>query len=336
MHRACLWLALIWTSTSCLADYSTHPKVADLLAELASQEHFTDQDLADVKAALRDAQRLPKLIEAEQKSAERVETWTTYSAKRVDGPRIQRGADFIARHRDVMMRAESEYGVPPPIVAGILGLETNFGSFTGSARVLDALATQGLEHPTRSRFFFSELKAYFAFCRDFGFNPTEPKGSYAGAMGWAQFMPSNYRRLAVDFDGDGKRDLWSAEDAIGSIARYLVDYDPKRGWRRGEPLMVPAKLGKPLADDVPVNTARTTHKALELAALGIESGVELPPDTRVGIVKLQLDDGEAYWLGLHNFYSVMSYNPRVYYAMTVSLLAQEMAALDAQRLGAPE
>lgn len=334
MLRACLWLVLLWTSAPSLADYSTHPKAADLLQQLARDEGFTQQDLAMVRTALQQAERLPRLVEAEQKAAERTETWTTYAAKRVDAPRIARGADFIATHREWLLQAETEYGVPPSVIAGVLGLETNFGGFTGTARVLDALATQGLEHPTRSKFFFSELVAYFAFCRDFGIDPTEPKGSYAGAMGWAQFMPSNYRRLAVDFDGDGRRDLWQPADAIGSIARYLVDYDRARSWRRGEPLMVRATLARPLAADVPVNTSRSTHRAGDLAALGVTPEVELPAETPVGIVRLQLDEGEEYWLGLHNFYSVMSYNPRVYYAMTVSRLAQEMARVDAERQAA--
>lgn len=331
MHRACLWLVLLCSSAPCLADYSTHPRAPSLLQQLAEQERFTDRELAEVEAALRQAQRLPQLVEAEQNAAERVETWSTYAAKRVDAPRIARGADFIDRHRPWLMQAESEYGVPPAVIAGVIGLETNFGGFTGTTRVLDALATQGLEHPTRSKFFFSELVAFFAFCRDFGIDPTEPKGSYAGAMGWAQFMPSNYRRLAVDFDGDGERDLWQPADAIGSVARYLVDYDPARRWRRGEPLMVPARLTRPLHADVPVNTSRSTHRAADLPALGLESSVELPPETPVGIVRLQLDQGEEYWLGLHNFYSLMSYNPRVYYAMTVSQLAAAMARLDAER-----
>ena len=117
----------------------------------------------------------------------------------------------------------------------------------------------------------------------------------------------------------------------GSVARYLVDYDPAHRWRRGEPLMVPARLTRPLHADVPVNTSRSTHRAADLSALGLDSSVELPPETPVGIVRLQLDDGEEYWLGLHNFYSVMSYNPRVYYAMTVSQLAAAMARLDAER-----
>ncbi|MGQ0529178.1 MAG: lytic murein transglycosylase B [Panacagrimonas sp.] len=331
MRRAWLWLALLWTSAPCLADYSEHPRAQALLQQLAKEDRFNADEVNAVRAALTQAERLPQLIEAEQNAAERTETWTTYAAKRVDAPRIERGAAFMAEHRALLTQAESEFGVPPSIIAGVIGLETNFGRFTGSARVLDALTTQGFEHPTRSAFFFSELKNFFVFCRDFGLAPTELKGSYAGAMGWAQFMPSNYRRLAVDFDNDGKRDLWSPADAIGSVARYLVAYDRTRSWRRGEPLMVPAKLVKALPTSVPVNTSRTTHTVAALSALGLESSIELPPQTRVGVVRLDLDEGVEYWLGLHNFYSVMSYNPRVYYAMTVSQLAQEMARLDASR-----
>lgn len=317
------------------ADYSQHPRARELLRSLAEQDRFSDQELAAVRTALSAAERLPQLIEAEQKAPERTETWTTYAAKRVDAPRIERGADFIDEYRHLLLQAEAEYGVPPGIIAGVIGLETNFGRFTGSARVLDALATQGFEHPTRSAFFFSELREFFLLCRDSGLDPASPLGSYAGAMGWAQFMPSNYRRLAVDFDGDGRRDLWNAADAIGSIARYLVDYDRQRSWRRGEPLMVPAQLERPLPPDLPVNTARVAHTVESLAALGLKSAVELPAGTRVGVVELQTDTGREYWLGLHNFYAVMSYNPRVYYAMTVSLLAQEMTRTDAAR-SAPE
>ncbi|MGQ0697429.1 MAG: lytic murein transglycosylase [Panacagrimonas sp.] len=316
------------------ADYSGHPRAAELLQRLATEERFSPEELVQVRTALVQAERIPKLVEAEQKSAERVETWTTYSAKRVDAPRIERGADFIAEHRALLSRAESEYGVAPAVIAGVLGLETNFGRITGSTRVLDALTTQGFDHPTRSAFFFGELLQFFVFCRDFDFDPVEPEGSYAGAMGWAQFMPSNYRRLAVDFDGDGARDLWQAADAIGSVARYLVEYDLARGWHRGEPLMVPARLTRTLPPDVPINTARATHTVAALAKLGLESTVQLPAGTSVGVVELKLDDGVEYWLGLNNFYSVMSYNPRVYYAMTVALLAREMAQLDAARAGA--
>ncbi|MGQ0618327.1 MAG: lytic murein transglycosylase [Panacagrimonas sp.] len=330
MRSAWPWLTLLLV-TPALADYSGHPRAGELLQRLATEEHFSPGELDAVRTALAQAERLPQLVEAEQKAAERTETWTVYSTKRVDEARIERGADFIEEHRQTLAEAEAQFGVPAEVIAGVLGLETNFGRITGGARVLDALTTQGFEHPTRARFFFDELAQFFVFCRDSGWDPTELKGSYAGAMGWAQFMPSNYRRLAVDFDGDGRRDLWTAGDAIGSIARYLVDYDPQRAFRRGEPLAVPARLTRPLPAGFLTNLKQTSHTAGALKELGVEAGFELPPATPVGVLELTLDAGVEYWIGLHNFYSVMSYNPRTYYAMTVTQLAQAMARLDAQR-----
>lgn len=328
MKRLATLLSCAFFCSTAQADYSNHPKTPQLLTTLSRDFGFTAAQLSDVRDALRDAQQIPALIEAEQKSAEKTETWTTYATKRVDPLRIQRGVQFLRDNRDRLAQAETEYGVPPAVIAGVIGLETNFGRITGNARVLDSLATQGFEHPTRSPFFFSELTQYFVFCRDFGFKPGELKGSYAGAMGWAQFMPSNYRRLAVDFDNDGRKDLWSSADAIGSIGHYFNGYDPKLAWQRGEPLAVAASLQKPLANAVLRNTRNVTHTVASLKALGIVPSVELPPNTPVGLIELNLDDGKEYWLGLRNFYSVLSYNPRVFYAMTVTRLSQEMELLD--------
>jgi membrane-bound lytic murein transglycosylase B len=331
VKRLALLVCLLWPAMVMAAgNYLSRPEAQILLKRLKQEEGFAEKDLIGVRAALDDAEQIPSLIEAEQKSAEKTENWTTYSSKRVDPLRIRRGARFLHEQRDWLLLAESQYGVPPAVIAGVLGLETNFGRVTGSARVLDSLTTQGFDHPTRAPFFFSELLAYFAFCRDFGFDPKAMKGSYAGAMGWAQFMPSNYRRLAVDYDADGRRDLWQPADAIGSVARYLVDYDRARSWRRGEPLIVEARIKGKLRADVPRNTRMPTHTVAALRKLGVQAAVELPSATRVGLIELDVDQGKEYWLAMHNFYSVMSYNPRVYYAMTVSRLAEEMGRAAAE------
>lgn len=329
LGKGLLMLGLLAMAGPAGADYSNHPRAQALYAALQSEHGFSVGDIQTVRTALAQAKPIASLIEAEQKAPERTETWTVYSAKRVDALRIRRGAQFIHDNRALLDRAETEYGVPGAVIAGVLGLETNFGRITGNARVLDALATQGFDHPTRTKFFFEELEQYFVFCRDFGFPPTQLKGSYAGAMGWAQFMPSNYRRLAVDFDGDGRRDLWSAADAIGSIARYFIDYKPELRWHRGEPLIVPARRVKPLPADIVVNAKNVGYTVAQLRSAGIEPGAQLPANLAVGLIELQLDPGgpadKEYWIGLPNFYSVMSYNPRVYYAMTVSRLAAAMA-----------
>ncbi len=307
------------------ADYSAHAKAPELLSRLSADYGFNKAELETVRNALKSAQRLPQLVEREQKAPEKTETWTQY-VRRVDDARVQGGVTAIREHAALFARAESEFGVPPAVVAAILGIETRYGRITGSVRVLDALATQGFDHPTRTPFFFSELTEYFAFCRDFGFAPDTLKGSYAGAMGAAQFMPSNYRRLALDYDGDHRRDLWQLPDAIGSIANYFIHYRPDRAWRRGEPLAVPAtRTADANLAGARFNDRDAFYRVGEVAKSGLIPGVELPADQLVGLIELPLDDGSSeYWLGLPNFYSVMTYNPRIFYAMAVTQLAMRI------------
>ena len=325
--RIAALVALLFLS-SAAADYSAHPRVPELLNKLRLEYGFSEAELAGVTTALAQAEQIPQLIEAEQKAKERTATWADYRKIHVFDANIANGARFLSDYRAWLARAEAQYGVPPAVIVAILGVETKYGSYTGPHRTLDALATQGFEHPTRAPFFFGELAEFFVLCRDQGFKPLEVKGSYAGAVGFAQFMPSNYRRLAVDFDGDGKRNLWSAPDAIGSIANYFVNYAPAKSWQRGLPLMVPAELDDDPGADWPLNAKMLTHRLADFEQAGVTPATELPPDTPVGLLELTLSLEPAkkeYWLGLQNFYSVMAYNPRVYYAMAVAQLAQELA-----------
>jgi membrane-bound lytic murein transglycosylase B len=316
---------LLLLSTSALADYSGHPKAATLLERLRQEHGFSAAELDSVRAALAEAQRLPQLVEMEQKAPERTETWTRYSA-RIDQGRIDGGVAVLRDYQPFLDRAEEEFGVPPAVITAIMGIETRYGRITGNIRVLDALATQGFEHPTRSAFFASELEHFFVFCRDFRRDPAAMKGSYAGAMGAAQFMPSNYRRLSLDYDGSNGRDLWTLPDAIGSIGHYFMRYRPSQAWERGEPLIIPARLLAPLPPGTEVNGKATAYNAGALLRAGwLAIDLDLPPDTPVGIIQLPLDDGsQEYWLALHNFYTVMTYNPRTFYAMAVAQLAQRI------------
>ena len=309
------------------AGYSHDPHVPALLDKLRAEYGFSQAELDGVVAALAQAERVPALIEAEQKAKEKTLTWTDYRPLHVRAENLRAGARFMADNKEWLARAEAQYGVPGAVIAAILGVETKFGTYTGPHRTLDALATQGFEHPTRSAYFFGELAEFFALCRDNGFKPEAIRGSYAGAIGAAQFMPSNYRKLSVDFDGDGVRNLWTLPDAIGSIANYLVSYSPARSWQRGQPAIVPADLDHVPGADWPLNPKAVTHRLVDFLGAGVHPRAELPPDTPVGLLALTVSVEPAkmeYWLGLRNFYSVMSYNPRVYYAMAVTQLAGEL------------
>ena len=334
MGRILALTLLLSLATSAHADYRSHPRVPALLDKLRTGHGFNAAEIDGVLAALAQAEQIPKLIEAEQKAKEKTLTWDVYRRIHLQDANIRNGARFLAEHEALLARAEAQYGVAPAVIVAILGVETKFGNYTGPHRTLDALATQGFDHPTRTPFFFNELVEFFALCRDQGLAPTAVRGSYAGAVGAAQFMPSNYRRLAVDFDGDGRRDLWTLPDAIGSIANYLVNYAPAKTWQRGMPLVVPAALaGEPKAG-WPLNPRMLTHRLADFLRVGVRPGVALPPDTPVGLLELTLTapladgpPGKEYWFGLNNFYSVMSYNPRVYYAMSVTQLAGELQKL---------
>jgi membrane-bound lytic murein transglycosylase B len=318
--------ALLLLASNAWADYIGHPRAWLLLQTLEADYHFSDLDLDEVEQALGEAQRIPQLVELEQKAKEKTLDWPSYRAIHVNDRNVERGLQFLDENAALLAQAEEEFGVPPQIVAGILGVETKFGAYATPHRVLDALTTQGFEHPTRVPFFFSELTEFFVLCREMGFHPPAVRGSYAGAMGFAQFMPSNYRKLALDFDGNSIRDLWAFPDAIGSIANYLVRYGgSEKGWRRGQPLMVRATLEAGVPAGVGVNQKKPTHAYAQLRELGIKAQVDLPHDEAVGLLELPSASGtREYWLGLHNFFAVMTYNPRVFYAMSVTQLADAL------------
>ncbi|MBA4284438.1 MAG: lytic murein transglycosylase B [Xanthomonadaceae bacterium] len=340
MHKILAAVTLALLAAGAHADYENHPKVPQLLDTLRDDYGFSPTDLDVVRAALKDARKLPNLIDKElnnkeapkpkpEELASTLPDWNDYRPIHINPKNIANGVAYLKANAAWFAKAEAEFGVPPTVVAAVMGVETKYGAYTGKVRVLDALATQGFDHPRRSPFFFSELTEFFALARDAARNPAELLGSYAGAMGYAQFMPSNYRWLALDYDGDGRRDLWSAPDAIGSIAHYLTRYDPKRSWRRGEPLIVPATVSDTLSPELPRNGKLADQTIGALQKAGVTPAVPLPDMTRAGLVELRRGTAREYWLALPNFYAVFTYNPRTFYAMAVTQLANELAAAQA-------
>lgn len=306
-----------------------NPKSTVLFQTLQQQYGFSTEDLLKVKMWLSEANFRPELVKAEQGNKEKTTpVWDNYRNLHVFSGNIRNGVKFFQENQAWLQKAEAEYGVPAAIIVGILGVETKYGTFTGRSRVLDALVTQGFEHPTRSGFFFEELVGFFVTCKRFDLDPLTVKGSYAGAMGFAQFMPTNYNKLTVDYDQNGSISLWTAPDAIGSIARYFNEYiHPERGgvhWKKDQPLLIPARLTGAVPENSMLNGKRVDTTLGRLRSEGVQFEASLPDDTAAGLLMLNRPTGPEYWIALHNFYVVMSYNPRVYYAMSVTQLAEEI------------
>jgi membrane-bound lytic murein transglycosylase B len=249
--------------------------------------------------------------------------WFEYRAIFLTQRRITGGARFVAENRGLLERARAELGVPPAVIAAIIGIETNYGANLGSHRVIDALSTLGFAYPRRAAFFRRELEELLLLTRDEGLDPLGLVGSYAGAVGMPQFIPSSYRAYAVDFDGDGRRDLWgSRADVIGSVANYLA----RHGWRPGAPVAFPLALQGPLPAGLTAAESKPRRPDLPVSRLtgaGIAVPEDIGPDERVDLIRLEAPDDE-FWLGMANFYVITRYNHSNLYAMAVYQLSREI------------
>ena len=254
--------------------------------------------------------------------------WQAYRARFVEPTRITAGVAFWDSHAEALAREEREFGVPAEIVVGILGVETLFGRQTGNFRVMDVLTTLAFAYPdtptrvARMEYFRSELENALLFARESDIDPFTLRGSYAGAIGYPQFMPASIRKYAVDYDGDGKIDLRnSPDDAIGSVGNYLAQH----GWRCGEPTVFAATVATPVDNNQGNNWPSYINQGLEakftldeLQAAGVQSAVVPPSDIKYGLVDLQNgSEPTEYWLGTPNFFAITQYNRSYFYAMSV-------------------
>lgn len=236
---------------------------------------------------------------------------------------IRNGVAFWQAHHETLQRAEATYGVAPEMVVAILGIETNYGRNTGSFRLADALTTIAFDYPRRAEYFRGELTEFLKLAKEEGINPLQLKGSYAGAMGWPQFMPSSYRKWAVDFDGDGHRDIWNnPADAIGSVAHYFQLH----GWRHGDDVLVPAAvMPGPQIDQLVSDKFNLHYTVGELRQRGVMPQSPLADDVQAVLVPLETQPGVTeYWLGLNNFYVITRYNKSTLYAKVADELAREI------------
>lgn len=278
-------------------------------------------DAEYLRTALSNARSQPGILEAMAKPAERTKTWSEYRAIFITPARIEAGRSFWAEHDRRLTRISGKSGVPVEILVGILGVETYFGRRAGSYRVLDALATLAFEYPPRSKFFQSELAQFLLLVRDERLPLDTLNGSYAGAMGPPQFMPSSYRRYAVDADGDGRRDLFASwDDILESVANYLVAHD----WQQGQAVATRSTLAEPLDLPPADNKLAPGETVATLAGRGVRFSTDLGPATPAGLIALEGEDGPEYWVAFHNFYVITRYNRSVMYALAVHQLGQSI------------
>lgn len=319
-----MWLAAMST-TAQAAEFDpagsadVEAMVSRVAAEGVDREWLND--------AMRRARFQSSVLDAMSGAAESHMTWHRYRGIFLGDQRINEGAAFIEAHRDAFERAERQYGVPPEIIAGIIGVETRYGRITGDHRVLDSLSTLAFHHPRRGDFFRGELEAFLQIAYEQEVDPTELKGSYAGAMGYPQFIPTSYQAYAVDFDGDGLRNLWTdPEDAIGSVANYLAEHRWRPGgrvyWEAHGPTTPPESIDFNRDDRPDVSVA-------ELAAVGITPIEPLPAQQQVVPLALEMGDGTIrYRMAGENFYVITRYNHSYLYAMAVTELAEAIAEVD--------
>jgi membrane-bound lytic murein transglycosylase B len=297
------------------------PEVKAFIDAMVEQHDFDRDELRDTLGA---AETKQSILDAIARPAEKTLSWAEYREIFITRERIEAGAQFWSDNEDALRKVSESTGVPMEMLVGIIGVETYFGRITGSYRVLDALATLAFSYPPRAKFFRRELEEYLLLVREEGMEPVDATGSYAGAMGRPQFMPSSYRAYAVDATGDGKRDIWNDwTDVAGSIANYFLEH----GWQPGEEVAAPASLGDDWQGPAPepANTLKATETVASLSRKGVMFVTSLPGDSTSELLTYEGADGLEHWVGFHNFFVITRYNRNVMYALAVHQLGQEIA-----------
>ncbi len=298
------------------AGYSGHPLAEKFIDRMVSKYDFGRDEL---EALFASAEKKQDIIDLMERPAEKVKEWKDYRKIFIQEKRIDEGVQFWRKNREVLRRAENEYGVDPAIVVAIIGVETFYGRIIGKNRVIDALSTLAFDYPKRSTFFTKELENFLLLAREQKQDPLTIKGSYAGAMGYGQFMPSSYRNYAVDFNGDGFTDIWNSEtDAIGSVANYFA----RHGWQPRSPIMTSARVSIS-HDEALINKVTKPSLSLrELSTLGFTPGEKFGEELTAIPLRFEGESGPEFWLGFANFYVITRYNHSHRYAMAVYQLSQ--------------
>lgn len=304
-------------------DFANNPNAQQFIDKMVNKHGFDRQQLQEI---LSQAKRLDSVLRLMDNQAPTTSVkppsgpngaWLRYRKKFITPDNVQNGVVFWNQYEDALNRAWQVYGVPPEIIVGIIGVETRWGRVMGKTRILDALATLSFNYPRRAEYFSGELETFLLMARDEQDDPLNLKGSFAGAMGYGQFMPSSYKQYAVDFSGDGHINLWDPVDAIGSVANYFKAH----GWVKGDQVAVTANGQAP---GLP-NGFKTKYSISQLAAAGLTPQQPLGNHQQASLLRLDVGTGYQYWYGLPNFYTITRYNHSTHYAMAVWQLGQAVA-----------
>lgn len=303
------------------AETNPETEIQAFIEKAANELELPESEIANTLAK---ASKNQQVLDAIARPWE-AKPWYQYFPIFLTEKRIAKGVEFWNTHEKTLSKAEQEFGVPAHIITAIIGVETFYGTYKGKYSVLDSLYSLGFYYPPRSTFFKKELLEYLRLIKEENFDAAGVMGSYAGAMGWGQFISSSYRHYAVDFDGDNVRDLLNnPQDAIGSVANYFKQHK----WRRGEPVIFKAEVSG--ATELPLEDGlEYTHRWQYLNGLGIELQTKDFSPSAEQAAKLfafELENGNEYWVGLDNFYVITRYNHSPLYAMVVYQLSEAIKA----------
>ena len=338
-----LFILFVLFSNSMLADYSEHPEAKDVIKTLVSEHGFDESYVIKI---LQTAKKQERILKSMSSPAEFTWTWDRYKKLFLEEQRISNGKKFIKENSALFIKVERDFGVPKEIITSILGVETRYGKIKGSYRVLDSLATLGFDFPRRSKFFKSELIQFFILTRENNLDINTVQGSYAGAMGYGQFISSSYRAYSIDYDGDGYADLFnSVPDAVASIANYLQ----KHGWKRDGAIVQKVEINKvnktykhqanlkkyiPLQFTEGLEEEYIIKNGDSLSSIAISNNLELQQLMTLNNIKNKnlIKSGQTillnkpqdlYFIGDDNFIAITKYNRSHFYAKAVYDLSLE-------------
>ena len=321
MHMALktILLIILMIPNYILAESLDGKKTQQFIDHMLSEYNF---DAAELQQLFSQAQYSSKVIQSISRPAEKL-PWYKYQKIFLQQARIKEGVEFWKKHQAILQKAQEIYGVPAEIIVAIIGIETRYGKNTGKYRVIDALSTLAFHFPKRAEFFRKELVQFLLLTTQQEIDPLSVKGSYAGAMGVPQFISSSYRHYAIDFDGDGKKDLWdSPMDVIGSVANYFKQHN----WQVGEPIVFP--IGNAKEDDlfgIIDNGLKPDMQIKDLQKYGIVLDHKLANTVPIKIMRFEQQVTNEYWIGMQNFYVITRYNHSALYAMAVYQLSQSIS-----------